>query len=86
MSPYNYNYITKAITETLHANDYRCDVSIRVTLFVDQEGGWASCDPVNMFVAAIEKPRSDLQNIDGMKGMISSFERINDSKSFYLNS
>lgn len=74
-SPYNYNYITKAIIETLHANEYRCDVSIRVTLFVDQEGGWSSCDPVEMFVAAIDKPRC---NLDGKRGMISSYERIND--------
>ena len=77
-SPYNYSYITQAIIETLHANNYRCDVSIRVTLFVDQEGGWASSDPVDMFVAAINKPRSDLELINGKKGMVSNFERIND--------
>jgi branched-chain amino acid aminotransferase len=77
-SPYDFNYITKAIIETLHANEYRCDISIRVTLFVDQEGGWSSCDPVEMFVAAIDKPRSDLDFLNGKSGMISSYERIND--------
>jgi branched-chain amino acid aminotransferase len=76
--PYNYNFITKAIKDTICANKYRCDVSIRITLFVDQEGGWASCDPVNMFVAMINKPRCNPDLFIGMKGMISSYERIND--------
>jgi branched-chain amino acid aminotransferase len=77
-SPYDHNYITKAIIETLHCNEYHCDVSIRVTLFVDQEGGWSSCDPVNMFIAAINNPRNDLELFGGKKGMISTYERIND--------
>ena len=77
-SPYDYEYITKAIIETLHSNKYYCDVSIRVTLFVDHEGGWASCDPVNMFIAAINKPRNNLELLEGKRGMISTYERIND--------
>ena len=77
-SPYNRDYITKAIKDTIYANKYRCDVSIRITLFVDQEGGWASCEPVNMFVAMINKPRCNPDLLTGKKGMVSSFERIND--------
>ena len=48
-SPYDSSEITKAIIKTLHANTFRCDVSIRVTLFVDEEGGsWSSSNSVNL--------------------------------------
>ena len=78
-SPYDSSEITKAIIKTLHANTFRCDVSIRVTLFVDEEGGsWSSSNSVNMFIAPIAKLRSDINLENGKKGMISSFERIND--------
>jgi branched-chain amino acid aminotransferase len=77
-SPYNTKEITEAIIKVLHANKFHCDVSIRVTLFVDGEGGWSSSNPVNMFIAPIAKPRSDINLENGKKGMISSFERIND--------
>ena len=77
-SPYNTKEITEAIIKVLHANKFHCDVSIRVTLFVDGEGGWSSSNPVNMFIAPIAKPRSDINLENGRKGMISSFERIND--------
>ena len=78
-SPYDFSEITDAIIKVLHANTFRCDVSIRVTLFVDEEGGWSSSNPVNMLVAPIAKPRSDINLENGKKGMISSFERINDN-------
>lgn len=77
-SPYDNKEITEATIKVLHANTFRCDVSIRVTLFVDGEGGWSSSNPVNMFIAPIAKPRSDINLENGKKGMISSFERIND--------
>ena len=77
-SPYDNKEITEATIKVLHANTFRCDVSIRVTLFVDGEGGWSSSNPVNMFIAPIAKPRSDINLENGRKGMISSFERIND--------
>ena len=78
-SPYDNKEITEATIKVLHANTFRCDVSIRVTLFVDGEGGWSSSNPVNMFIAPIAKPRSDINLENGKKGMISSFERINDN-------
>lgn len=77
-SPYNFNEITDSIIKVLHANKFRCDVSIRLTFFVDEEGSWSSSNPVNMLVAPIAKPRSDINLENGKKGMISSFERIND--------
>ena len=77
-SPYDNKEITEATIKVLHANTFRCDVSIRVTLFVDGEGGWSSSNPVNMFIAPIAKPRSDISLENGRKGMISSFERINE--------
>jgi branched-chain amino acid aminotransferase len=78
VSPYDFDEITNAIINVLQANKLRCDVSIRVTLFVDEEGGWSSSDPVNMFVAPIAKTRRDINLENGKKGLISSFERISD--------
>ena len=78
-SPYNFNEITDSIIKVLHANKFRCDVSIRVTFFVDEEGSWSSSNPVNMLIAPIAKPRLDIDLEHGKKGMISSFERINDN-------
>lgn len=78
-SPYNFSEITDAIIKVMHANLFRCDVSIRVTLFVDEEGSWSSSNPVNMLIAPIAKPRLDIVLEHGKKGMISSFERINDN-------
>ena len=77
-SPYDSATIAKAIRDVLKANDYRCDVAARATIFVDEEGSWFACEPVDMFVAPIAKPRRDVTNTSGARACVSTWERIDD--------
>lgn len=77
-SPYSAEEIAGAISVVLMANGYRCDVAVRVTLFVDGDGSWSSSSPVGMFVAPIAKARRDLENQAGVRAGVSTYERIDD--------
>lgn len=77
-SPYDSAQITGFIRDVLRANDYRCDVAVRATLFVDEEGSWSSSTPVDMFVAPIDRPRRDINQTSGARACISTWERISD--------
>lgn len=77
-SPYDAQQITAAVLEVLRANEYREDVAVRATLFVDGEGSWSSSEPVDMFVAPIAKARRDLANMSGARACVSTWERIDD--------
>lgn len=77
-SPYDEAAITAAIREVLQANDYCCDVAVRVTLFVGgDEGSWVNSTPVGMVVSAIAKERRD-PNAVAAKASVSTWERIDD--------
>lgn len=77
-SPHSKAEIADIVNDTLRANDYRTDVAVRVTLFVDGEGSWSSSEPVGMFVAPIAKSRRAANQRTGASACISSWERIND--------
>ena len=78
-SPYSIPEIQRIILDVLKANEYRCDVAVRVTLFVGgDEGTWHMSEPVSMFVAPINKPRRSLENTAGARACISTWERIDD--------
>ena len=76
--PYSKEDILRATREVLAANDFRADVAVRTTLFVDEEGSWNSSEPVDMFVAPIVKSRLDSSSLIGKKVSVSSWERIDD--------
>jgi branched-chain amino acid aminotransferase len=76
--PYNKAEISTIVRETIRANEYRTDVAVRVTLFVDEEGTWSSSEPVRMFVAPIAKKRRDLAQRTGASACVSTWERISD--------
>ena len=76
--PYDANFVVDAIRAVLMANDYHCDVAVRVTFFVDGEGTWSTSDPVDMFVAPVKKARLDKANLMGKSAAVSTFERIDD--------
>ena len=70
----------EAMIETVRANDYREDIAVRQTLFVDGFGSWSSRGPVNMFIAPIPKGKTSAEyNKKGLNCCISSWERIHDS-------
>ena len=79
-SPYSADQITRAIQGVLKANEYRCDVAVRATLFVGgDDGTWHTCEPVDMFVAPIAKARRDAENDTALRGCTSTWERIDDA-------
>lgn len=77
-TPYSSEEITAALRDVLKANNYRCDIAVRSTIFVDGEGSWSNSSPVSMFIAPIAKDRRALSNHNGASGCISTWERIDD--------
>lgn len=78
--PYSPDDMKTALIDIVKANDYREDILVRQTLFVDGFGSWGSKTPVGMFVAPIPRKRtSDEYNKKGLNCCISSWQRINDN-------
>lgn len=77
---YTIEELTKAFVDTVKANDYREDIAVRQTLFVDGFGSWSSKGPVNMFIAPIPKAKTNPEyNKKGLNCCISSWKRISDN-------
>ena len=71
---------TRALIQVIKANDYRENISVRHTLFVDGFGSWGSEGPVEMFVAPIPRNRTSAEyNKKGLKCCVASWRRISDS-------
>lgn len=71
---------TRALIQVIKANDYRENISVRQTLFVDGFGSWGSEGPVEMFVAPIPRNRTSAEyNKEGLKCCVASWRRISDS-------
>lgn len=69
-----------AFVDVIKANEYKDNLSVRQTLFVEGFGSWGSRETVNMFVAPIpRKNTSSEYNKKGLKCCVSSWRRINDS-------
>lgn len=76
---YDVDELKSALLDVIRANEYKEDIAVRQTLFVDGFGSWASTGPVSMFVAPIPKAKSNPEyNKKGLNCCISSWERIND--------
>lgn len=68
-----------ALIETVKANEYDENLSVRQTLFVDGFGSWGSEGPVEMFVAPIPRGRTAAEyNKKGLHCCITSWRRISD--------
>jgi branched-chain amino acid aminotransferase len=69
----------KALVDTIRANEYRENLSVRQTLFVDGFGSWGAEGPVEMFVAPIPRARTSAEyNKQGLNCCITSWRRISD--------
>jgi branched-chain amino acid aminotransferase len=77
--PYTAHELREHLIETIRANDYHSDTSVRMTLFVDHEGSWSSDGPAEMFIAPILKARISLEAPPRLRACISSWERISDN-------
>ena len=77
---YSIDELKQAMIQVVSKNEYREDIAVRQTLFVDDFGSWSSKGPVNMFIAPIPKGKTSAEyNKKGLHCCISSWERINDN-------
>lgn len=77
---YTTDELKKALIDVVTMNDYREDIAVRQTLFIDGFGSWSSRGPVNMFVAPVPKGKTAPEyNKKGLNCCISSWQRINDN-------
>lgn len=65
--------------DVVRANDYREDIAVRQTVFLDGFGSWSSEETVNMFIAPIPKARVIYNEGTGLKCKISTWRRISDT-------
>ena len=78
-SPYTKDDYKKALVDTVKANEYDENLSVRQTLFVDGFGSWGSEGPVEMFVAPIPRGRTSAEyNKKGLNCCFTSWRRISD--------
>ena len=78
-SPYSKEDYKKALVDTVKANEYDENLSVRQTLFVDGFGSWGSEGPVEMFVAPIPRGRTSAEyNKKGLNCCFTSWRRISD--------
>jgi len=75
---YTIEELKQGFIDTVRANNYKEDIAVRQTVFIDGFGSWMSPGPISMFIAPIAKSRIDIEKVNGMKCCISSWERISD--------
>lgn len=77
--PYSKEDFKKALVDTVKANEYDENLSVRQTLFVDGFGSWSSEGPVDMFVAPIPRGKTSAEyNKKGLNCCFTSWRRISD--------
>ncbi|MCM1103247.1 MAG: branched-chain amino acid transaminase [Clostridium sp.] len=76
--PYSIEEMEQYFLDTVRANQYREDIAVRQTVFVDGLGSWFSTEPVGMFISPIAKERVSHPIKKGEKTCISSWERISE--------
>ena len=78
--PYSKEQLKQAFIEVIKANEYKENISVRQTLFVDGFGSWGSSAPTDMFVAPIPRRNICKEYIKtGLNVCISSWRRISEN-------
>jgi branched-chain amino acid aminotransferase len=77
--PFAVDDLRKHLIESIVANDYHQDTIVRLTLFVDGEGGWSATEPVEMFIAPIQKKRTNTIAPTLLRACVSTWRRIDDN-------
>ena len=79
-APYTVEEMKNALIDTVKANEYTENLSVRQTIFVDGFGSWGSEDPADMFVAPIPRGRTSAEyNKKGLNVCITSWRRISEN-------
>lgn len=77
-SPYTLQELKNYMIDVVIANNYKEDIAVRQTVFVDGFGSWFSTEPVGMFIAPIAKSRKEVPLQKGERTCVSSWERISE--------
>lgn len=78
--PLNKDALKKALIDTVKANEYKEDLSVRQTLFIDGFGSWGSNGPAEMFVAPIPRGQTSAEyNKEGLNVCVTSWRRISEN-------
>jgi len=75
---YSVDELKQGLIDVIKANEYKQDIAVRQTVFIDGFGSWFAKGPVNMFIAPIPKGRTLGDSESGLRCCISSWERISD--------
>lgn len=71
--------LKRAFYDVIKVNEYKENLSVRQTLFVDGFGSWGSEGPVEMFIAPIPRKKTSAEyNKEGLHACVTSWRRIND--------
>lgn len=76
---FSYEFLVESCKEIIIANNYKEDIAVRQTVFLDGFGSWFATEPIEMFIAPIAKKRLLKGSKQGVHCCISSWERINDN-------
>lgn len=76
---YSYEFLMDSCIKIIVANNFKEDIAVRQTVFLDGFGSWFSTEPVEMFIAPIAKGRLLPKTKKGVHCCVSSWERINDN-------
>ena len=75
---YSVDELKCGLIDVVKANEYKEDIAVRQTVFIDGFGTWSSRGPVSMFIAPIPKGRTLINDKSGIRCCVSSWERISD--------
>lgn len=79
-APYTVQEMKEALIDTVKANEYDENLSVRQTIFVDGFGSWGAEEPADMFVAPIPRGRTSAEyNKKGLNVCITSWRRISEN-------
>lgn len=76
---YNEEFLYEAFIDTIKANEYKENIIVRQTLFVDGFESWSSVEPVEMFISPMPKTYTSSEyNKLGLNVCITSWRRISE--------
>ena len=78
--PYSKQQMKDALIDVVRANEYKENLSVRQTLFVDGFGSWSSDGPTEMFIAPIPRKKTSAEyNKKGLNICVTSWCRISET-------
>jgi len=75
---YSVDEMKYSLIDVVRANEYKEDIAVRQTIFIDGFGTWSARGPVGMFIAPIPKSRTLINDKSCFRCCVSSWERVSD--------